>query len=170
MSSVKRYSTFWPRFLAVILDRTCLSMLSQLLASVIKVSPGNLIGVFGYVSLLSIHIYAIFLHGLYGYGQTVGKLLLSLKVVNYPDEKDINFKQAILRDIVPVFLITTAILIYIVPINQNSNLKQLVLLWVNILYNMWYLLEIIIMFSNKKRRALHDFIAQTIVIKLPSIS
>ena len=170
MSSVKRYSTFWPRFFAVIIDRICLSMLSQLLGSVIKVPPESLTGVFGYVSILSIHIYSIFLHGLYGYGQTVGKLLLSLKVVNYPDERNINFKQAILRDIVPVSLIVIALIYYIVPIEPNGTNKLVVPYIIYIIYNIWYLLEIITMFCNKKRRALHDFIAKTIVIKLPEIS
>ena len=171
MSSVKKSSTFWPRFFAAVIDGICLSIISGLLGSVTEFLPESVIGIFKYVSIFNIYIYSVLLHGLYG--QTVGKALLSLKVVNYPDEKEINFKQALLRDIVPVSLIAIALFIqFIVPIAQNSNIQAVVyylLVFISVIHNIWYLLEIITMLFNKKRRALHDFIAKTIVIRLPEL-
>ncbi len=59
---------------------------------------------------------------------------------------------------------------FIVPIAQNSNIQAVVyylLVFISVIPNIWYLLEIITMLFHKKRRALHDFIAKTIVIRLP---
>ena len=171
MSSVRKYSTFWPRFFAAIIDAIFLSILSGLLGSLTDVLPESVITVFKYVSIFEIYIYSVLLHGLYG--QTIGKALLSLKVVNYPDEEDINFKQALLRDIVPVSLIATTLFIwFIVPIEENGNIQAVVyylLVFTSVLHIIWYFLKFITMLSNKKRRGLHDFIARTIVIRLPEL-
>ena len=52
---------------------------------------------------------------------------------------------------------------------RNLRLMELVPAWfmpINILLNIWIWSEFVVMLTNKRRRALHDFMAGTVVIRV----
>lgn len=123
---------------------------------------------YNYVAYFDIYIYSVVLHWLYG--QTLGKAVMEVKVVNYPDESPISFQQAFLRDCVPiVLLIVMVVFMFFAPVPENVEsfgLFSIVLLALSFTHFIWFLLEIVTMLFDDKHRALHDFIAGTVVVRV----
>jgi uncharacterized RDD family membrane protein YckC len=102
-------------------------------------------------------------------GQTPGKMACGVKIFDIRG-KSVSLKQAVLRDVVPVLLL----LYFLFPQAQNilagqlanraygdfSTFRNLFLALAG-----WLLLEVITMLTNKKRRAVHDYIAGTVVVR-----
>ncbi|MFX0141017.1 MAG: RDD family protein [Candidatus Hodarchaeota archaeon] len=121
-------------------------------------------------------IYVIYMHG--RYGQTVGKKILSIKIFN-TNNNEIIWKEAILRSIVDLIICLLFIILYVITVLRLSadeafNLKEIyelsniqfnnLLDGLNIVFFIWVISEVITMLFNKRRRAVHDFIAGTIVL------
>lgn len=111
--------------------------------------------------------YSVFMH--YFYGQTIGKMVANVKVVALNESDTLTFKQAVLRDSFYIIFQTVALLnlIFHIPdsvvplsalIEEFNNFGQIVGL-------SWLILELVSMLTNKKRRAVHDFIAGSVVIR-----
>ncbi len=164
-----KYSTFGPRLAASIVDGIFLSMLSAVLAFITaKIGSEAAKTIYGYIDYTQYAIYSVILHGLYG--QTFGKKLFEVKVVKAKGEGNIGFTQAMLRDSVPIlFLFVTLFAsLYITQASNDVEIPSWVrslLIVSSIALLVWHLLEIVTMLFNKKRRALHDFIAGTVVIR-----
>lgn len=168
--SDRKYETFWPRFFASIIDGFVLWSMGFLLNYLLDSDIGFVI-IFG--SILNNFLpyeYAISLHG--KYGQTLGKMVMEVKVVDFEHEEAIDLKQAFKRDMVPVALMTAAYLYtFIASFGAESagfysNFLNLVpLFFIGLLSFLWVLLEIFSMLFNEKSRAVHDLIAKTVVIR-----
>jgi uncharacterized RDD family membrane protein YckC len=99
-------------------------------------------------------------------GQTIGKMVIGIKIFDKSEKLKISFGQAILRDIVPLGLTLIIYLISILGLSRdNSELtfSSLLILYILVI---WSILEIITLLFNKKHRALHDIIAGTVVLKI----
>lgn len=120
------------------------------------------------VSYSSYWLYSVFLHA--RYGQTVGKRLLGGKVLDIDELDTPSLRQAFLRDIGIVVLNTLSLfyLAYLVltssyePGAEFTSKPGEVLSWAA---GAWVVLELVTMLSNEKRRAFHDFIASTVVVR-----
>jgi uncharacterized RDD family membrane protein YckC len=129
-----------------------------------------------------VQIYYIFGH--YRFGQTLGKYLLKIKVVSL-DGCGLTLVQSIQRNIVDIIMQTATIFAYIhflavASDDQLINITSKELnraisvslpVWYNEtsrFYNWWYIASIITVLLNAKRRALHDFLGNTVVIVLVS--
>lgn len=145
-----------------------LYLISYIFTHFLVVFPDLIVSIIGYILIFDVYIYSVLLHGLYG--QTVGKMILSVKVVNYSNEKNISFWQAFLRDCVPVVVLFVTILVLsFAPVDDEGNLPSVVdsiLIFSAVFHITWFLVEVITMLLNDKRRALHDFIAGTVVIRI----
>ena len=113
-------------------------------------------------------VYSVYLHG--RFGQTVGKMVTRVRVVNALTEEPITVRHALLRDCVPI-LISIPLLIYNSyllliesPVRESSTINELAN-WTFYIGGIWWLVEIITMLTNNKRRAVHDFIAGTVVVR-----
>ena len=116
--------------------------------------------------------YYIFL--VYKYEGTPGKRLCKIKV-RKKNGKRIGLKEAILRESVGLFLAGFLRYSYVLTALKLSNgdfsyqdFESLRPNWYPFLdwiYDIWLWSEIIIILLNKRKRALHDFIAGTVVIK-----
>ena len=161
-----RYSTFGPRFFAAIIDGISISIILYALGSVLGIFPEWIVEMVNYLTFFDLYIYSVLLHGLFG--RTIGKAVMSVKVVKHSDESDISFKQAFLRDSVPIsLLVLILILLVLAPVGEDGTMSIVVLYLLMIagfLNFIWVLLEIFTMLLNEKRRALHDIIAGTVVI------
>jgi uncharacterized RDD family membrane protein YckC len=111
-------------------------------------------------------------------GGTPGKWLAGLKICK-PDGSNIGYREATLR-FLPELLTSLPLSIGVVVTTLNmtdfdysslSGFDRLVHMPIPFWYQslsifglVWFLSELLVMMNNKKRRALHDFIAGTVVI------
>ena len=115
------------------------------------------------------------------YSGTPGKLVAGVKIIRL-DGKSIDWKEAILRHIVLLVLSILSIIVMIsCIINADENtytslswLKQSQYLmtlspiffkfytWTS---NIWIYSEFIVLLTNKRKRAIHDYIAGTVIVK-----
>ncbi len=171
------YAGFWRRFGALWLDFIVLLPLTGLLFwesahyrlfYFYYFIPGTIFGLF----------YSVYL--VRRYGGTPGKLLAGLRI-RKPDGTQIGYREAFLRYLPEALLaaIMQVGLIYAYLAMTDSEYLSLGLLelprqlnalapaWyhpIYIAYQIWIWGEFVVMMTNRKRRALHDFIAGTVVI------
>ena len=105
-------------------------------------------------------------------GQTLGKMACKVVVLDV-SERPLSMRQAVLRDIFGVVLLPIGLAINIsgilrgIDISLPANFTAID--WI-ITYSAigWFLIEVVTMLTNDKRRALHDFIAGSVVIRRPN--
>src|SRR5262245_35296525 len=112
------------------------------------------------------YVYSVMMHGYYG--QTLGKMACRVKVLDI-SERPITMMQAFLRDsvIIGITVISSAISLNLLLTGggiQSTNFQnlQMVIAFASFA---WFMAEILTMLTNKKRRAVHDFIAGTVVVR-----
>lgn len=172
------YAAWWRRFAALWIDALVLLPFSILQIALGRLSPrlyAALLIPFG----LFFTGYLIFCHG--RWGMTVGKRALGIRVCTL-EGKPISWRQAFLRnavDIVIMVLFWVAMLpAYLrIPTDGYAELTTRARFdLVRTFWPAWYPLvmkveqgwiwsEFIVILFNKRRRALHDFIAGTIVVQ-----
>lgn len=175
-----QYAGFWRRFAAVWLDVLVLLPLSALtfwaneryrLFSLYYLVPGTFVGLF----------YSVYL--VRRFGGTPGKLMMRLRIRKVSGEP-VGYREALLR-YAPEFLFGLLISLALIPpllqmtdaeyaalsfLDRSQRLVDLAPPWFNplqILSQVWIWSEFIVMLTNRKRRALHDFIAGTVVVREP---
>ena len=159
-----KYKTFPPRFWAPSIDMLIFWPLFNLVPLVMnQLNLGVITTVIYGMINLSFYIYTIYFN--WKFGGTYGKIYCKIKIVRNDNEKSISLKQAILRDCVPVaaYLIFF-FLSFLSGVFGGLQLPSYVVI-VAFIPLLWFLAEIITMLSNEKRRALHDYIAGTVVIR-----
>ncbi|MDP4209871.1 MAG: RDD family protein [Bacteroidota bacterium] len=168
-----KYNTFGPRFFALIIDGIILGLI-DLIIHLIPFSNSSVISII--VTMISSNIpylYSILMLG--RFGQTVGKMLLNVKVVDNLGENKIGYYQAFMRESIPVFIVNTCIIMASIITSgvdlenyEFSVLENIILFIPSVMLLLWSLTEIITMLFNAKNRALHDIIANTVVIMTDS--
>lgn len=158
-----KYETFGKRVGAAILDSIILVPVSWGVSFVflfIGNAPPLLASA---VSGLISAAYYILTH--YRYGQTVGKKVVQVKVLD-DSEIPINFGQAIVRSLpqllVPMFAVSFS------TAGAPPDGAHPIEFWASMVYGLiaiFSVVNVIVCLANKKRRALHDFIAGTIVVR-----
>lgn len=117
--------------------------------------------------------YTVIFHACYG--QTVGKMVTRVRVVDFLTEGAISWRQAWLREGIPMALSVGLIAceVYLVLTGEVSQ-RDLAdgrafangpFLLLDLLPSVWFIAEVVTMMTNDKRRALHDLIAGTVVIR-----
>jgi uncharacterized RDD family membrane protein YckC len=115
------------------------------------------------------------------YGGTPGKLIVGIKIIKL-DGTDVTWREALLRQIISfVLTIFAAIMtIYALSMADGEYYESLgwmqkqqylfsltpilftIYTWTN---NIWVYSELLVLLFNKRRRALHDFIAGTVIVR-----
>jgi uncharacterized RDD family membrane protein YckC len=149
------YSTFWPRFWANFVDAVVLGFLHGIGTLVFTIWTFEKTLCIYAVFALFPYVYSIVLHG--KYGQTIGKMVCKVKVTDLKTHSRIGFSKAALRDAVPI-VITAYPLIYPAGLGLHMYYTEGILI-------AWSLIELLTMLTNRRRRALHDLIAGTIVVR-----
>ncbi|MEP0986796.1 RDD family protein [Ekhidna sp.] len=168
--SGQRYQTFWPRFFAALIDGFVMWPIGFLLSYITNSNIGVIVIIGNLLNNFAPYIYSIFLHG--HYGQTLGKMAMGVRVVDFDTEDEIDLKQAFIRDSVPVALMAVlyAYSLIIFYGNEGSELQAdfvtlAPLFFIGLLTMLWTILEIFSMLFNDKSRAVHDLIARTVVVR-----
>ena len=174
-----RYAGFWPRLASILLDALILLPLSGLtywgassfrLFNVYDLIPGLLFGLFYNVYLVR------------RYGGTPGKLVVGI-VIRKMDGTPVGYREAFLRCSVtfglsllmsvallfPLFQMTDAEYLLLSFVKRSERIIDLAPWWYSPLYwaqIVWIWSEVIVLLTNARRRALHDFMAGTVVVHL----
>ena len=152
----RRYRTTLPRFFAGLADQAVLFPIHLLLA---LAAPWLSLYLLALLQIIVDTTYSILLHA--RYGQTVGKRVCRIRIVDHLTGTQISLNQALLRD--SGLLIG---LFYAVAVLKGEDFDPNHLTGtVALVAGIWFMLEIITMLLNEKRRALHDLIAGTVVVR-----
>ncbi len=104
------------------------------------------------------------------YGQTLGKMLLGVKVVRHDDEGAISMNQAALREIAAIALAVMGFAADSIKVVSEGRIDRTaedpVSTGIVSLMAAWGIAEIICTLTNPKRRAVHDLIAGTVVVRV----
>ena len=173
---MKKYDTFWLRYFSLIIDGIVLYMIGILVCSIItKDNPAPL----AYGMILTIinapYLYSILFHSIHG--QTPGKMLVNIRIVDVKTEERINFAQAVNRVIVP-FVIANLLFALISILTWCNSLPVLsfnvggtmLLILPSAIIIIWSVSELFTMLFNPKFRSVQDRIAKTIVVRSMSTS
>lgn len=165
----QKYSTFWPRFCAGFVDSLIFTPLGRVCSFAMSHCASISIRIIAYiVSSAAFVVYSIWMHG--RFGQTVGKMACKVIVLDI-SEKPLSVRQAVLRDILGVVLFPVGLAVDLprivhgidVSLPANINTVDWVICYSSLA---WFLTEVITMLTNNKRRALHDFIAGSVVTRV----
>lgn len=161
-----KYKTGHKRFWASILDALVFLPLIFLDELLTVNQPFSILIWQASISLLG-YSYSIIMH--YQYGQTLGKMLTGVKVLHVSESKRLTFKQVLLRDSIPILIDVAGLIYFASLLKQGLSADNLITNYedlTSIVALVWVLLELITMMTNQKRRALHDFVAKTVVIRV----
>jgi uncharacterized RDD family membrane protein YckC len=172
------YAAWWRRFVACLIDFVVLLPLIIPLARAMTKTP-HLYAIL-LVPVSAIYcLYFVICHGLWG--RTLGKRLTGIRVASL-DGRAITWRQAFIRHVVEI---TCVILSWValVPVflsmpaegypalSSKEQLEMIRSLWpkwyriVDEFNTIWVWSEVVVILFNERRRALHDFIAGTIVVQ-----
>jgi uncharacterized RDD family membrane protein YckC len=172
-----RYAGFWPRLGAILLDFVFLMPVTALcfwgsskfrLFDVYFFVPDILWGLF----------YSVYL--VRRWGGTPGKLIVGIRIRKLNGER-VGYREAFLRQLpdfvlgllisaaltVPLFRMTDAEYHALSFLERARQMDALAPRWYQPLHwlqTAWVWSELVVLLTNRKRRALHDFIAGTVVV------
>ncbi len=172
-----RYRTFGPRFWAGDVDSAVLWPVTTLICFLASREAPLPVSLFiWFISSFYYLAYSITLHA--KYGQTVGKMACKVRVVDFKTEENISWRQALLRDSVPLFItiVICAQELFLLcsgklraaDLNNTPDPHQALGTYYQFIFLtlfLWFCAELVTMLTNKKRRAIHDFIAGTVVVR-----
>jgi uncharacterized RDD family membrane protein YckC len=167
MAMHNKYFTFWPRFWAGLLDLFVLFPVTLLDYWFWRQPASTELRTTWLVFVaVSAPLYRILLHGLTG--QTVGKRALDIRVLDVSGSP-LSLRQAILRDL-PWLAYTAWVLALSLPRVLDGLGPSQVLLaelhWPVRIMVTFILVELVTTLANAKRRAVHDFLAGSVVTRL----
>lgn len=170
------YAAFWQRVSAGLVDFLLLLPLLLCMAPLETASPAVALLAYA-VTYGAPYVYAVTLHATRG--QTVGKRALGIRVVRL-DGSPIGWRGALLRSVIDLgallaLLTGTALALVRVtfdayrvhPWSERGALLEAEVPWLAVasqVYAVYVLVELVVIVSNRRRRALHDFVAGTVVV------
>ena len=172
------YAGFWARLGSILLD------LVIMLPVILLINYLNGLGrtVIYFTSLINLGLIYIFhIYSVEKYGGSPGKLIVGIKIINKNGQKA-NSYNAWMRHLIPLLDSIFILSITFISINEIPESIYTQLNWIqrsqlinqqspmlfkaaNILMNIWVWSELLILLLNKRKRALHDYIGETVVIK-----
>ena len=172
-----RYAGFWPRLAAIVVDLVVLAPLMALSFWTLTASRTTALLLEPPITF-AFAFYSIYFVG--RWGQTIGKMVLKIRVVRLDGGKA-GFKRALYRHTVDsgFSIALSALNIYALMSITDYEYNKLafeermefsdsktgawtsVILW---LLFAWSASELVVLLLNEKRRALHDYIAGTVVV------
>jgi uncharacterized RDD family membrane protein YckC len=169
MNVQEPYRTFWPRFWAGAIDALVLLPLLPLDLWI----EGSVKNVYVLAAWYVVYafIYDIYTVAMHAWnGQTVGKMITGVRVLDLSGGK-LSFPQALLRDSVPILLNALTVSDGLPRVLAGADPYAISeTTWLLLLPAfgglIWFAAELLTMLLNSKRRAVHDFIAHSVVVRL----
>lgn len=148
---------FWRRSFAFIIDALLIGAFCNIISSLLGKFPYEypiLITLIGYLFVI---LYFTYCNSVNNNGQTIGKIIQSIKVIKL-DQQYLSLSASFLRSAIlyaPFCLMSFTLLFH--PVLNSIFTILLGSLLISILY--------LYIFNRKNRRSIHDYLAHTIVIK-----
>ncbi|GAB2814489.1 RDD family protein [Ferruginibacter profundus] len=159
-NSFKKYQTFSQRLGAAIIDAILFLPVMYIGSKVF--GPDEDKSILWLIILNGLY-YAYSITGHHKYGQTIGKRLTFVKVVQSEDEsKLLSPAQAFKRDLLGILLVLVEFCI-IVSGSADTEYGDIVL---GLSSFTWLIAEMLTMLFNNKRRSVHDYIANSVCIDI----
>ena len=163
-----KYATILPRIAARIGDGLIMAPV-VMIGSLLLMRSSDMWLHVAWVAILQVagQLYEIVMLGIFG--QTLGKMACGV-IVRDISERPLSMKQAVLRNIVNLVMLPFAFWAYLPPILHPQppiNFLQqpfAAQLFAYVSFT-WGLADVLTIFTNKQRRALHDYIAGSVVIR-----
>lgn len=165
----EKYETFGPRFWTGFIDACVLWPVSFVVTALLSLELADTIQAVLFVTEeVALITYTVLMHA--KYGQTVGKMGCKVRVVDFKKERAITPRQALLREGVPIAVVVPLFIygLYMMHAGteQRVGLVKNGAFWlISLVPLVWFVAEVVTMLTNEKRRALHDLIAGTVVIR-----
>ena len=170
MKTTFRYQTFGSRFGAGIVDG--IVFIPLVIADAFLLQEGRpifVLAIWGVVSYVSYSVYSVLMHA--RYGQTLGKMVTKVKVLNDAETEVPGMKRAILRDSVYIAMTLFSVIWFLRLLFKDGFTSAYYDSSVNLYFGIfsmgWLLLELVTMLMSSRRRAFHDFIGGTVVVNAP---
>ena len=163
----QRYDTFFKRLFAGIIDEFIFIPLNWVAIYLFDNQSYMTIVLWGIAQTICWTLYVIIGHG--KYGQTLGKRAMAVKVLDLDEKSTIGYKRAFIRESVWFITSIAGSIYYLVIYNSTAPFDSgqfSVDDFLSYTTTIWFILEIITMFFNDKRRALHDLMARSVVIDM----
>lgn len=163
----RKYATFWRRLVAYFGDVLLCTLVLVVGSFFFGLSPIPWVRVvWASFAQCAALLYFILMHGIYG--QTFGKMGCHVTVRDN-SERPLSMKQAVLREIVGIILLPLGLWIYLPQVIREPSFgiadpPSLDRLYGHIWMG-WTFLDGLTMLTNTKRRALHDYIAGSVVVR-----
>jgi uncharacterized RDD family membrane protein YckC len=160
----RKYQTGWARFWAAFIDGLVFLPLG-LFEDYFLLPTDNKLGMIGWIIFIVIlsYAYSVLLHA--RYGQTLGKMAMKVKITDQSETKSITFLQAFMRDSVGMVISLVAVIFLYFQFDNIQLIEKgyddFLMPW----FFSWIIIELGTMLFNRKRRAIHDFIAGTVVVR-----
>jgi uncharacterized RDD family membrane protein YckC len=165
----RRYQTAWPRIQAAIGDGIVFAPVTTFDYWYFQQgnSPLANLVVYALVTTMSFYVYSVVMHGCFG--KTLGKMMAGV-VVQGADGSKLGIKRAFMRDSVIIIFALVGLAIEAPEILEGAHpyeagMESAVFSIFGYASLIWFLLEIVSMFTNKQRRAIHDFIGGSVVVR-----
>jgi uncharacterized RDD family membrane protein YckC len=172
------YAGFWPRFAALWLDILFLSPVFGLVLW--GEQHFRLFSIYYFLPALGLSLfYSVYL--VRRFGGTPGKRVMKVRILKV-DGSPVGYREAFLRYLPECLMSTLSAVTMIVAVLHLSDAEYFALsledrstglrgaqpAWsgpLELASNLWVWGEFIVLMTNSKRRALHDFIAGTVVVR-----
>ena len=170
----RRYSTFGARFWTGSVDACVLWPIGFVASALLSLElpPAVAAGIIIAQNLLWL-FYTVHMHA--KYGQTYGKMVCKVRVIDFKTEGAITFRQAFLREGIPIAVSLGLVGCEISAVFDGAlspaaiargELAEQSAFWLLAsLPLLWFVAEAVTMLTNEKRRALHDYLAGTVVVR-----
>ena len=183
------YASFVKRYKAMFIDIIIIAILMIIIASIFSsIFPTKIIFIVYLVvgfSPITLCLYRIICHCFFS--ATIGKMAMKIKVL-LSNGHNISFQHAVIRSTINIIIHVILLIIYLTSFSQIISNLQLhdwsgsfdilpnwysnFMLYIFLLKHKilslvsvsWIILNIMMVFFNKRKRAIYDFIANTIVI------
>lgn len=163
---MEKYKTFFPRLVALLIDSFIMLPIAIFDDWFRRAEyPPLFFYIWIPLSAAVLPIYTILMNG--KYGQTLGKMYMNVKILRAENEENIAFKHAFLRELPQLLFSISSVTLSIVYLGENPESESLRIPYgiFGLFAFVWASADILTFFYNDKRRALHDFIAGTVVVK-----
>ena len=111
------------------------------------------------------YLYSIYFH--YKFGRTIGKWVMRIKMLDVSESKLLTLKQSFRRDSLYIAIQIIGLLYFLFLVAKTGDLDIIIMDYRNFIdysFLCWMALELITMLTNEKRRAIHDWLAGSVVI------
>ena len=179
---MNNFATFWQRFAAAAIDLLILFPPMLVQARIGAASKTAALALAVPWIILAVG-YSVYCHG--RFGKTMGKAVMRIRVARLTGER-IGWREAWLRSSVEMCLATVVTVGWLMALASTTEAEfygagalrypdnvsvhqPSWAVWASRLQEIWFWSELVTMLFNKRRRALHDFIAGTVVIADPRV-